>query len=61
MFINLNHLNEGNSVKNTGDEQKKQFSEGENPKAEKTKESGLSWLGARTQTHVNRNWAKLRM
>ncbi len=60
MLINLNHLNEGISVKASGDEQKKSLNEGESPRADSKKENGTNWQSARIQTHVNLNWEKLR-
>ena len=60
MFININHFNEGSSVKGLGKEQNKLLNEGENPKSETQKEKASNWQGARKQAYVNHNWEKLR-
>ena len=60
MFINYNHLNEGSSIKGSGDEQKKSLNEGESPRAEINKDTGTNWKGSRSRTHVNHIWEKLR-
>jgi hypothetical protein len=60
MFVNINHLNEGGAIKSFGDDQKKLLNEGENPKEENKNEIFSAWQGTHLQTHVNRNWEKLR-
>ena len=60
MFINFNHLNEGSSVKISGEEHKKSLNEGENPRTESLKEFGNNRQSTLVQNHVNHNWEKLR-
>lgn len=57
MFVNINLLNEGGAIKSFGEEHKKLLNEGENPKEENT---NSAWQKTRLQTHVNRNWEKMR-
>ncbi len=55
MFLNTSILNEGGCRDKCSEGKKRELYEGKNPKS-----LTADWNTAKTETHVNSNWQKLR-
>ncbi|MEZ5103353.1 MAG: hypothetical protein R2757_02560 [Draconibacterium sp.] len=60
MFLNINNLNEGASIKDNFDTKKEVLHEGRNPKTTDISTNEQNWKHSKKHAHVNSNWEKLR-